>query len=240
MEQIRLNKYLAQCGVGSRREADRLIERGDVLVNGQAAEVGCMVDEQDEIRIGGKVLAGKEPKKTYVFYKPVGVVCTEKDAHAEEMVKDWIHEPVRLTYAGRLDKDSEGLLILSNDGELINAMMRGANQHEKEYLVMVNREVTDSFLNKITNGIYLEDLEVTTRKCKAEKLDRRIFRLILTQGLNRQIKRMCRECGYHVRALKRVRVMNIRLGQLRPGEYREITGEELRVLYKEAGCGKAW
>ncbi|MCM1185413.1 MAG: pseudouridine synthase [Lachnoclostridium sp.] len=235
MEQIRLNKYLARCGICSRREADRLIERGEVLVNGLAAEVGQTVSDADEIKVGNRTLEGREEKRVLAFYKPMGIVCTEKDAHAEKTINDLIRFPVRVTYAGRLDKDSEGLLILTNDGDLIDAVMRGANGHEKEYLVRVDKEITDAFISKIAGGIYLPDLEVTTRKCKAEKTGKFTFRIILTQGLNRQIKRMCRACGYHVRGLKRIRVMNILLEQLRPGEYREILGEELQVLYKETG-----
>lgn len=235
MGTTRLNKYLAMCGVGSRREADRLIERGEVLVNGQIAKMGQTVTDADEITVGSRKLRGREQRTVLAFYKPTGIVCTEKDAHAEKIINDLVHCPVRVTYAGRLDKDSEGLLLLTNDGELINAMMRGANRHEKEYLVRVDKEITDAFISKIASGIYLPDLEVTTRKCQVERTGKFTFRMILTQGLNRQIKRMCRTCGYHVRWLKRIRVMNIRLGQLKPGEYREISGEELRVLYKEAG-----
>lgn len=235
MEQIRLNKYLAQCGVCSRREADRLIEQGEVFVNGQIAQVGQIVNDIDEVKVGSKKLEGKEQKRTLAFYKPVGIVCTEKDVHAEKTINDLIQFPVRVAYAGRLDKDSEGLLILTNDGDLIHTIMGGANGHEKEYLVRVNKEITDVFISKMAGGVYLPDLGVATRKCKVEKVGRFTFRIILTQGLNRQIKRMCRVCGYHVRSLKRTRVMNIQLGQLKPGEYREISGEELQVLYKDAG-----
>lgn len=235
MEQIRLNKYLAQCGVCSRREADRLIEQGSVLVNGEVAQVGQIVNNADEVKVGSKTLMGREQKRTLAFYKPVGIVCTEKDVHAEKTINDLIQFPVRVAYAGRLDKDSEGLLILTNDGNLIHTIMGGANEHEKEYFVRVNKEITDVFISKMAGGIYLPDLGVSTKRCKVEKVGRFTFRIILTQGLNRQIKRMCRACGYHVRALKRIRVMNIVLGQLKPGEYREILGEELQVLYKEAG-----
>lgn len=235
MEQMRLNKYLAGCGICSRREADRLIERGEVLVNGRTAEVGQTVSDADEIKVGNRTLEGRKEKRVLAFYKPMGIVCTEKDAHAEKTINDLIQFPVRVTYAGRLDKDSEGLLILTNDGGLIDAMMRGANGHEKEYLVRVDKEITSDFISKMAGGIYLPDLEVTTRKCKVEKTSKFTFRIILTQGLNRQIKRMCRACGYHVRGLKRIRVMNILLEQLKPGEYREILGKELQVLYKDAG-----
>ncbi len=154
MEQIRLNKYLAQCGVCSRREADRLIEQGSVFVNGEIAEMGRLVSDRDEIEVGKKTLKGREQKKTLAFYKPAGIVCTEKDAHAEKIINDLIRCPVRVTYAGRLDKDSEGLLILSNDGELIHAMMQGANKHEKEYLVRVDKE-TPCFSKIASDFLYL-------------------------------------------------------------------------------------
>lgn len=232
MEQIRLNKYLAQCGVCSRREADRLILQGEVQVNGRTAETGQSVSEADEIWVRGKKLQGRERRVVLAFYKPVGVVCTEKDAHAEKIIDDLIRYPVRVTYAGRLDKDSEGLLLLSNDGDLIHALMRGANRHEKEYIVRVDREITPEFLAKMAGGIYLKELETTTRKCQIEKVGTKAFRIVLTQGLNRQIKRMCQECGCHVKSIKRIRIMNIFLEDLKPGEYREITGEELSGLYE--------
>ncbi len=233
MEQIRLNKYLAQCGVCSRREADKLIEQGKVLVNGQIAVTGQQVCETDTIQVNKKVLQGKEEKKVLAFYKPVGVTCTEKDRHAEKIITDMIQYPVRVTYAGRLDKDSEGLLILTNDGDLIDAMMRGANRHEKEYIVRVDKEITDVFLSKMANGIYLKDLELTTRPCEIEKVSKFNFRIILTQGVNRQIRRMCQNCGFQVKNLKRIRVMNVLLGDLKPGEYRELTKNELELLYKD-------
>lgn len=233
MEQIRLNKYLAQCGVCSRREADKLIEQGKVLVNGQIALTGQQVCETDTIQVNKKILQGKEEKKVLAFYKPVGVTCTERDRHAEKIITDMIQYPVRVTYAGRLDKDSEGLLILTNDGDLIDAMMRGANRHEKEYIVRVDKEITDVFLNKMANGIYLKDLELTTRPCEIEKVSKFTFRIILTQGVNRQIRRMCQNCGFQVKNLKRIRVMNVLLGDLKPGEYRELIKNELELLYKD-------
>lgn len=232
MEQIRLNKYLAQCGVCSRREADKLIEQGRVLVNGVPATAGMQVTEADEIQVNKKILQGRAEKKVLVFYKPIGVTCTEKDRHAEKIITDMIHYPVRVTYAGRLDKDSEGLLVLTNDGDLIDAMMRGANRHEKEYIVRVDKEITDVFLEKMSGGIFLKDLELTTRPCKVEKISKFTFGIILTQGVNRQIRRMCSECGFRVKGLMRIRVMNLRLGDLKPGEYREATREELTELYK--------
>lgn len=235
MEQIRLNKYLAQCGVCSRREADKLIDRKEVLVNGRIAVTGQAVCGTDEIRVRGRLLQGRKKNVVLAFYKPVGVVCTERDPHAEKKIMDMISYPVRVTYAGRLDKDSEGLLLLTNDGDLINAMMRGANRHEKEYVVKVGKEITDDFLNKMAKGIYLKELDITTRECKIEKIGKFTFRIILTQGVNRQIRRMCQACGYQVKGLKRIRVMNIKLDDLLPGAYREIVGEELEKLYKDAG-----
>ena len=235
METTRLNKYLAQCGVCSRREADKLIEAGKVFVNGQVADMGCKVTEEDEVRVGKKVLGGKAKTVVLAFYKPVGVTCTEKDKYAEKIINDYINYPVRVTYAGRLDKDSEGLLLLTNDGNLINAVMRGANGHEKEYIVKVNQEVTDTFVEEMRKGVYLKELEIKTRPCQVEKIGKYTFRIVLTQGLNRQIRRMCKTLGCQVTHLKRVRVMNVLLGNLLPGKYREVTGEELEELYRSVG-----
>ena len=235
MEQMRLNKYLAHCGVCSRRDADKLIAEEKVLVNGQVPEPGRCVNEGDIVTVSGKQIRQMDRAVVLAFYKPVGVTCTEKDAHAEKIISDLVEYPVRLTYAGRLDKDAEGLLLLTNDGNLIQAMMRGANCHEKEYLVRVNREVTQDFLVEMSQGIYLKELNVTTRACKAEKVNRFTFRLILTQGYNRQIKRMCAACGYRVRSLKRIRVMHITLGRLKPGEYCELGQEDVERLYRDCG-----
>ena len=235
MEWIRLNKYLARCGVCSRRDADRLIEQGKVLVNGQKAESGRQVSEEDEIIVSGKRIQGVGEPVVLAFYKPFGVTCTERDAHAARMISDLVKYPVRVTYAGRLDKDSEGLLLLSNDGDLIQAMMKGANRHEKEYLVKVDREINSDFLAKMSRGIYLKDLDVTTRECKIEQNGKFTFKIVLTQGLNRQIKRMCMACGYQVKNLKRIRVMHITLGSLKPGEYRRLAREDVRRLYRDCG-----
>lgn len=231
----RLNKYLADCGVCSRREADKLIEAGKVMVNGVVAGMGCKVSETDKVQVNGKLLKGKAKNVVLAFYKPVGVTCTERDAHAEKIINDFIQYPVRVTYAGRLDKESEGLLLLTNDGNLIDAMMRGANCHEKEYVVKVNREISEEFLRRMAAGVHLEELGTTTRPCEVEKVGKFTFRIILTQGLNRQIRRMCKTLGYEVTSLKRMRVMNIKLGKLLPGKYKEVTGEELETLYKMAG-----
>jgi len=235
VETTRLNKYLAQCGVCSRREADKLIEAGKVLVNGQVADMGSKVTAEDEIRVGKKVLGGKPDNVVLAFYKPVGVTCTEKDKYAEKIINDYIDYPVRVTYAGRLDKDSEGLLLLTNDGDMIDSLMRGANGHEKEYVVKVKQDITEEFLENMRKGIFLRELETKTRPCRVEKIGKFTFRIILTQGLNRQIRRMCKTLGYEVTQLKRIRVMNIELGNLIPGKYREVTGIELEELYRSVG-----
>lgn len=229
---VRLNKYLAQCGVCSRRDADKLIASGKVLINGRPAQMGEQVLPSDTIQVGEKVF-GRQKKVVLACYKPVGVTCTERDAHADKKITDMIRYPVRVTYAGRLDKDSEGLLLLTNDGDLIDAMMRGANKHEKEYIVKVHREITDDFIEKMSAGIYLKDLATQTRPCEVEQTGKYTFRIILTQGLNRQIRRMCATLGFQVKRLKRIRVMNVLLGDLKPGDYRELSAAEYQALYEQ-------
>lgn len=236
-DKVRLNKFLADHGVCSRREADSLIEQGRVMVNGQTAAKGCKVTEQDSIAVNGKLLQGRPQKVVLAFYKPVGVTCTERDKHAEKIINDYVKYPVRVTYAGRLDKDSEGLLLLTNDGDLIEAVMRGVHRHEKEYIVKVNKEIEPLFLEKMAAGIYLPELKQTTRPCEIRQTGKYTFQIILTQGLNRQIRRMCKVCGYEVKQLKRIRVMNIRLENLTPGKYREVQGQELEQLYRESRGG---
>lgn len=238
MSETRINKFLASCGVASRREADKLIEEGRVKINGIVAENGSKVTEKDTVTLNGKELKAADEKVVLRYYKPVGVVVTEKDPHAKRTVVNEIKYPVRVTYAGRLDKDSEGLLLLTNDGDLIDAMMRGSNKHEKEYVVKVDKKIDDSFIEKMSNGIYLKDLEVTTRPCQVSMVGPYTFNIILTQGLNRQIRRMCASIGYEVKSLKRLRVMNIRLAGLNPGEYKEISEEEKRELYRFTGVNE--
>ena len=235
MEEQRLNKYLASCGICSRRDADKLIEQEAVTVNGQIAMPGMKVTAQDEVCVRGKKVAGRDKTVVLAYYKPVGVVCTERDVHAKKIVVDEIQYPVRVTYAGRLDKDSEGLLLMTNDGTLIDAMMRGANRHEKEYIVKVSKDWTDEALSNMRGGVYLDELEVTTRPCEIEKLGPKTIRMVLTQGLNRQIRRMCKTQGYEVVSLKRTRVINIELDGLKSGEYRELTQEEIESLYEKCG-----
>ncbi len=238
MEVMRLNKFLAHSGVCSRREADKLIEQGKVLVNEKVASPGQPVTVADEVTVSGKRIQGQKKAVVLAFYKPVGVTCTERDVHAEKVISDLIQYPVRVTYAGRLDKDSEGLLLLTNDGDLIQGMMRGANRHEKEYIVKVDKEITPDFLLKMSQGVYLKDLDIKTRECELEKLGKFTFKIILTQGVNRQIRRMCAAFGYQVRSLKRVRVMHITLRNLKPGEYFELSAEDVQRLYRDCGINQ--
>jgi 23S rRNA pseudouridine2604 synthase len=231
----RLNKYLAECGVCSRREADRLIESGSVTVNGETAVNGVLVGEDDMVYVNGKEVKRLQSKVVLAYNKPIGITCTEKDEHAEKTIVEALNYPIRLTYAGRLDKESEGLIIMTNDGDLIQRMMKGANCHEKEYIVRTDREIKQDFIDRMSQGIYLKELEQTTRECVVQKIGKYTFKIILTQGLNRQIRRMCEALGYKVKSLKRVRVMNIELGNLKSGEYREIKDEELLRLYQMCG-----
>lgn len=231
MEKERLNKYIAACGVCSRRDADKLVEEGRVTVNGRTAIAGMKVNDRDRVTVNGRLLRSREEKVVFAYYKPIGVICTQRDKFADKKISDMIKFPIRVTYAGRLDKDSEGLLLLTNDGDLIEAMMRGSAGHEKEYVVKVNKEITDEFLEKMSSGVYLKELHLMTRPCSIEKTGKFTFRIILTQGVNRQIRRMAGEFGYQVKAIKRTRVINIELANLKPGEYRQVKNDELQALY---------
>ena len=228
---VRLNKYLAECGVCSRREADVLIETGKVTVNGKKAEPGMKVSSTDEVICNGKALKSRNEKVVLAYYKPLGVTCTEKDRFADKTLKDAFDYPIRVTYAGRLDKETEGLLLMTNDGDLIQRLMRGTGHHEKEYVVKVTKELTPDFKQKMEAGVFLSELNRRTKPCKIEIIGKYTFKIILTQGLNRQIRRMCQELGYKVNALQRVRVANITLGKLKPGTFRRVSGEELQELY---------
>lgn len=227
---MRLNKYLSDVGVCSRREADRFIEEGRVLVDGKLAVQGMQVEGFQEIKVDGKAIKREEKKVLLVFHKPKGIECTA-NPNVKKNVISYIHYPIRVYYAGRLDKDSEGLLLLTNQGELVNQIMKAGSYHEKEYLVTVNKPLTEKFLQKMREGVPV--LGTITRKCKVEKENEKTFRIILTQGLNRQIRRMCNYLGYEVIALKRIRIMNIELGSLPIGSYREATKEELDELKKQ-------
>lgn len=238
MEGIRLNKYISEAGICSRREADRLIESGQVLVDGVRASCGMKVQPGQRVQVGSRIIGGKDEKVVLAVYKPVGIICTE-DRRTKNNIVRFLDYPVRVTYAGRLDKDSEGLLLMTNDGDLINQIMRGRNLHEKEYKVTVDREITEDFIKKMSAGVHIVDeekgLDAVTRPCTVRREGKYTFRIILTQGLNRQIRRMCQACGYRVRTLKRVRIMNIVLGDLKPGEYRKVEGEELEMFRSLAG-----
>lgn len=233
--EVRINKFLAEAGVASRRQADKLVESGQVTINGIKAKNADKVKDGDKVCVKGKQVFMQDEKHVVAFYKPEGVTCTKQDKYAKVTIDEVFQYPLRLNYAGRLDKDSKGLLIMTNDGDLIDRMMRARNHHEKEYIVKVNNSVTDDFIHKMSNGVYLDELEVTTRQCTVTKVGEYTFRIILTQGLNRQIRRMCASLGYKVESLMRVRVMNLELRNLKPGEYRRITGEELSELYRLAG-----
>ncbi len=227
MEKIRLNKYLSDAGVCSRREADRLTEQGKILVDGQPARMGMKVSEENRIVVDGREIHGHASPVLLAVYKPQGIVCTTAEKEKDNIV-DFIHYPMRVYPVGRLDKASEGLILMTNQGELVNKILRGGNDHEKEYIVRINGPVTEEFIRAMSSGVPI--LDTMTKPCKVEKLGAHTFRIILTQGLNRQIRRMCEFLGFRVLFLKRVRVMNIRLGDLKPGEYREIRGAELKTL----------
>lgn len=232
---VRLNKYLSEAGVCSRREADKLIDSGRVYVDGMRAVQGMKVDETNEVRVGKKVIQGSNRKVVLAVNKPAGIVCTEDQREKKNIIR-FLKYPMRVTYAGRLDKDSEGLLIMTNDGDLINGMMRARYEHEKEYKVTVDKEITDTFIREMSEGVHIVDkeknLDVVTRPCKVEKIGKYTFSIVLTQGLNRQIRRMCQTLGYKVTKLVRVRIMNVRLDGLKSGEIREITGAEREKLYE--------
>lgn len=226
---IRINKYLSEAGVCSRREADRQVELGNVTIDGVTAETGARVFEGQMVLFQGKKVSKEEEMILIAFNKPVGVVCTAEKREKNNVI-DYINYPKRIYPVGRLDKDSEGLLLLTNNGDIVNKMMRSGNMHEKEYIVTVNRPVTESFLHGLANGVPLVELNTTTRKCHVKQVGKKEFKIILTQGLNRQIRRMCEYFGYRVQKLVRTRIMNIELGDLPAGTYRNVTPEEYRQL----------
>ena len=228
---IRLNKYLAESGVCSRREADRLIEQGKVMVDGKVAEVGTKVFATQTVIVQGKEVKPVDKKVLIAFYKPKGIVCTAEKMEKNNII-DYINYPERIYYVGRLDKDSEGLILLTNQGDIVNKMMRSSNGHEKEYVVKVNKKLTEEFLEGMSGCVPLEEINAVTKPSKVTKVDDYTFKMILTQGLNRQIRRMCQYFGYRVVALKRIRVMNIKLGNLKRGEYRDVTEKEQKELMK--------
>ena len=231
MEAVRINKYLSEAGVCSRRGADRLIEEGRVSVNGTLACLGSVVKNSDEVRLDGELVSKKTDKILIAFNKPIGIVCTTADPKSKDVnIIEYINYPERIFPVGRLDKDSEGLILLSNDGDLSNKIMKARNFHEKEYEVEVDKPFDDEFLKRMSEGVPI--LDTVTRKCTLKRTGKTSFNIILTQGLNRQIRRMCEYFGYKVVRLKRIRIMNIKLGSLKSGTYRNITDKEYEELIK--------
>ena len=228
-ESVRLNKYLSEAGVCSRREADRLIESGKVTVDGVTAQMGMRVTAGQIVKVGKKTVSKQDEMIVLAVNKPKGIVCTEDQRERDSIVR-FLNYPVRVTYAGRLDKDSRGLLLMTNNGDIIKQMKRAANRHEKEYKVTVDKEITEQFIKKMSEGVPI--LDTVTRPCTVKKIGKYTFSIILTQGLNRQIRRMCAAFGYEVKDLVRIRIMNIRLGSLKEGAYRKLTDEELEELYE--------
>lgn len=236
MDPVRINKYLSEVGYCSRRAADKLIDAGRVTINGKVPEMGTKVTDADEIRVDGKLIQDEGEKPVYLaFNKPVGIVCTTDTRVEKDNIIDFINYPTRIFPIGRLDKPSEGLIFLTNDGDIVNKILRARNNHEKEYIVTVNKPITEAFLKNMRNGVPI--LGTITRKCKVEKVDNFTFRIVLTQGLNRQIRRMCEHLEYRVRRLKRVRIMNISL-DLPVGKWREFTPDELKELNRLIGDSK--
>ena len=231
MEGVRINKFLSAAGVCSRREAGRQIEAGNVTIDGHLAEAGSRVLPGQKVLFQGTLVEKEEERILLAFHKPVGIVCTAEKREKNNIV-DFIHYPKRIYPVGRLDKDSSGLIFLTNQGDMVNKMMRAANMHEREYVVTVNKPLTEFFLRGMAHGVPLAELGVTTRKCLVKKQGKRKFGIVLTQGYNRQIRRMCEYFDYRVESLKRVRIMNISLGDLQPGEYRHITEKEFSQIQK--------
>ena len=227
----RINKYLSEVGYCSRRRADRLIEEWKVTINGKVTEIGSKVEDYDKVEVEGqRIKKSTKQKKIYLaFNKPVGIVCTTHRRIEPDNIIDFVKYPTRIFPIGRLDKESEGLIFLTNDGDIVNKILRARNNHEKEYVVIVNRPINREFIKRMSNGVKI--LDTTTKNCFVKQLGQKKFKIILTQGLNRQIRRMCEFLGYKVESLKRVRIMNIKL-DLPIGKYREFRKEELLELNK--------
>ena len=224
---MRLNKYISETGVCSRREADKWIEAGRVTCNGQPALLGTRVEPGDEVRVDGEPIGVKKKQVYIALNKPVGIICTT-EAHIADNIIDHIGYPERIFPVGRLDRDSEGLILLTNNGDIVNEILRSENNHEKEYIVTVDRPITDLALNMMARGVKI--MGELTKPSKVTRVDAQCFRIILTQGLNRQIRRMCSALGYRAQRLQRVRIMNVHLGNLRAGQWRHLTPAELSGL----------
>lgn len=232
-ETVRLNKFLSEKGICSRREADRLVDEGKVMVNGVCAVMGQKVSSADEIVVDGKKVSTKQVKPVLIAVnKPAGIVCTTARFEGEKNIVDMVKYPTRIYPIGRLDKESEGLILMTNLGDLANEISKASNSHEKEYVVTVNNQVTESFLDKMRRGMHLEELNADTMPCVCTKTGNREFHIILKQGLNRQLRRMCAACGYRVETLKRIRIMNIHLGNIPQGNFRNVTDAEFDKLIK--------
>lgn len=230
MTLTRINKYLSEAGFCSRREADKLIEQGRVTINNKVPEMGTKVAPGDTVQVDGKPVSNQQEEQVYIaFNKPVGIVCTTDTGVEKDNIIDYINYPSRIFPIGRLDKASEGLIFLTNDGDIVNKILRARNNHEKEYVVTVNRPVTSGFIERMGAGVPI--LDTVTKKCEVEKLGKFDFRIVLTQGLNRQIRRMCEYLEYEVTSLKRVRIMNVLL-DVPAGEWRDLTAEELATINK--------
>jgi 23S rRNA pseudouridine2604 synthase len=235
-QKTRINKYLSEVGYCSRRKADELIEKGRITINGKVPEMGTKIDANDEIRVDGKLITDKEKEPIYIaFNKPVGIVTTTDQKREKDNIIDFINFPSRIFPIGRLDKPSEGLIFLTDDDYIVNKILRAGNYHEKEYEVTVNKPVTDEFLSGMSNGVPI--LDTVTRKCRVKKISKHKFKIILTQGLNRQIRRMCEYFDYKVVKLKRVRIMNVNL-DVPVGKWRYLSEEEVTQLHKMVEASK--
>ncbi|TFV92031.1 23S rRNA pseudouridine(2604) synthase RluF [Algoriphagus kandeliae] len=232
---IRINKYLSESGYCSRRKADQLLEQGRIKINGKIPELGTKVNPGDVVTVDGKPIGAPLEKHVYIaFNKPVGIVSTTDTKGEKDNIIEYINHPQRIFPIGRLDKDSEGLIFLTSEGDIVNKILRAHNNHEKEYIVTVDKPITDRFIQRMSNGIPI--LGTVTKKCKVERISQRKFRIILTQGLNRQIRRMCDYLGYSVKQLVRIRIMNVHL-DLGTGKWRNLTDKELselRILISES------
>ncbi|WP_315906415.1 23S rRNA pseudouridine(2604) synthase RluF [Priestia koreensis] len=227
---MRINKFISESGVTSRRGADKWILAGKVTINGQKAELGSQVEPGDDVRVDGKPISVEQQNVYIALNKPVGITSTT-ERHIKGNIVDFVNHPLRIFHIGRLDKDSDGLILLTNDGDIVNEILRAENRHEKEYIVTVDHPITPSFIKKMSEGV--EILDTKTLPCKVEQLSRDTFKIILTQGLNRQIRRMCSALGYGVRRLQRTRIMNIHLKGLKIGQWRDLTPVELKQLFND-------
>ena len=232
---MRLNKFLSSIGFCSRRQADKYIENGKIYIDDSVAGLGTELYDKQKVYFEKTYIGQIDDLKlkqriVLAVNKPRGIVCTSSDKDRAENIVDFINYPLRIYPVGRLDKDSEGLLLMTNDGSLVNALMKAKNHHEKEYIVEVNKNIDEAFLQAMSGGVYIKELKVKTRKCYIEKISEKSFKIILTQGLNRQIRRMCESLGFKVLSLRRIRIVNITLGKLKTGEYRKLSTTELDTL----------